>query len=302
MRTEQLVHFLEVVQCQSMSRAAKRLFISQSTLSISISNLEEEIGFKIFNRTPQGVSVTVLGQEVVRFAEKILYDLQRIKRLPYARENLVGSIDLFAAPAACNTMTMQIMTAFKGLFPGINIHIHECSPGLVIGHIKSGEALIGISSCQDQVREGFLQEAAEAQLVVEILGQDKLQLYVSAASPLAQEKSVTLDQIKDYPFASYAEYLNYPNLEAFSQFKNTYGFDDRESIKKMVAENKAITIHPGLLAHEDDYFSQGLIVPVALVDFQKTITYYLIYSSHICRSLVEQALLDVIVEAYGQIG
>lgn len=301
MRTEQLAHLLEVVHCRSMSRAAKQLFISQSTLSISISNLEDEIGFKIFNRTPQGVSVTVLGQEVVKFAERTLHDLKNIKQLPYTRENLTGSIDLFAAPAACNAMTLQIMMAFKALFPGINIHIHECGPTEVTKHIKSGKALIGITSCQDHHQDVFFQEVADQQLLIEALGQDKLSLYVSVQNPLALEKSVTLDQIKDYPFASYAQYLKHPNLDVLGQFENTYGFDDRESIKKMVAENKAITIHPSLLAYEDSYFSQGLIVPVALADFKQTITYYLIYSPHICYSLVEQALLEVIIEAYGQI-
>ena len=55
MQINHIEYFLEVARCQSISKAAKNLFITQSTLSTSIATFENELGFKLFTRLRQGV-------------------------------------------------------------------------------------------------------------------------------------------------------------------------------------------------------------------------------------------------------
>lgn len=61
MRTEQLKYLLEVTSCGSISAAAKRLYINQTTLSAAIQSIETELGGKLFQRTAKGVVLSAFG-------------------------------------------------------------------------------------------------------------------------------------------------------------------------------------------------------------------------------------------------
>lgn len=61
MTIQQLQYVLEIARCGSASRAAKNLFLSQPNLSSAIKNLEQELGFPIFERTSAGMKLTPAG-------------------------------------------------------------------------------------------------------------------------------------------------------------------------------------------------------------------------------------------------
>lgn len=71
MTIQQLQYVLEVYRAGSVSQAAKNLFVGQSSVSVSITNLEKELGYPIFTRSKNGVALTPLGQEVVEHAARI---------------------------------------------------------------------------------------------------------------------------------------------------------------------------------------------------------------------------------------
>src|SRR5699024_8691609 len=62
MERTQLVHFVAVVEAGGFNRAARSLHISQPALSKSIKALEVELGAQLFQRTPSGAQVTLVGQ------------------------------------------------------------------------------------------------------------------------------------------------------------------------------------------------------------------------------------------------
>ena len=82
MRIEQLQHLLAIAKWRSMSQAAQQLYLNPSTLSTSVKNLEDELGFSIFARTPQGVSVTLLGQDSI--STTLLTSLLKLSLPAYA--------------------------------------------------------------------------------------------------------------------------------------------------------------------------------------------------------------------------
>lgn len=71
MTFQQLQYLLQVGQSGSISQAAKSLFVSQPSVSVAISALEEELGFPIFNRTQRGLSPTPEGILVLEYAQRI---------------------------------------------------------------------------------------------------------------------------------------------------------------------------------------------------------------------------------------
>ncbi|MCC3860299.1 LysR family transcriptional regulator [Pseudemcibacter aquimaris] len=71
----QLRYFLAVVETGSFTKAAKRVFVTQPTLSAGIKKLEEDLGKKLFNRTSKRVFLTESGTRFVPHAKSILYQL-----------------------------------------------------------------------------------------------------------------------------------------------------------------------------------------------------------------------------------
>ncbi len=72
MEFKQLQSFIEVVNYQSFTKAAEKLFISQPTVSAHITQLEEELHTKLIERTTKSISLTQSGEEVYRYVIKIL--------------------------------------------------------------------------------------------------------------------------------------------------------------------------------------------------------------------------------------
>ena len=72
MTFQQLQYLTEANKAGSISQAAKNLFLTPSSVSVAISGLEEELGYPVFARTPQGLVPTAEGQKVLRYASRIL--------------------------------------------------------------------------------------------------------------------------------------------------------------------------------------------------------------------------------------
>ena len=79
MTLQQLRYAVEVANRGSMNEAAKKLYVSQPSLSSAIRELEREIGISIFNRTNQGISVSAEGKEFLCYALQIVEQENQLK-------------------------------------------------------------------------------------------------------------------------------------------------------------------------------------------------------------------------------
>ncbi len=81
MKMDQLFQFVEIVRAGSINKAAQKLFISQSTLSLSIRALETELGARLFFRKSNGVELTELGEEFLKQTEPLCEQFQNLGML-----------------------------------------------------------------------------------------------------------------------------------------------------------------------------------------------------------------------------
>ena len=72
MTIQQCKYILKIAQCGSFSEAAKQLFVAQSSISVSVKSLEQELGIRIFERSGNGVYLTDEGAEFARYAREIV--------------------------------------------------------------------------------------------------------------------------------------------------------------------------------------------------------------------------------------
>ena len=89
MRTEVLQYIVEVDKEQSISQAARNLFISKSALSESISQLEQELNVAIFIRKKKGIATTETGQKIIAQAKSVLQELEKFYTIGYTSPALV---------------------------------------------------------------------------------------------------------------------------------------------------------------------------------------------------------------------
>lgn len=92
MQIKQLEYLLKIVECGSITQAAKQLYVSQPNLTKAVRQLEDEYGIEIFVRKPRGVELTMAGKNFVYYAKSILTAVQALsnncnteKEVPYSR-------------------------------------------------------------------------------------------------------------------------------------------------------------------------------------------------------------------------
>ena len=86
MTFQQLQYVLEVARCGSINKAAQGLFVSQSSISKLLKDLEEELGVTLFCRTNRGITVTDQGKEFIGYARILVEQKRRLEGLYSAKE------------------------------------------------------------------------------------------------------------------------------------------------------------------------------------------------------------------------
>lgn len=102
MKTEQILLAITIHECGSITKAAQRLFMAQPNASNSIHSLEEELGYCIFERTPNGIKVTPKGEKFLQYAHSIQRNLSNIALLKDEKEKIHLFVAAYAYPFAEN--------------------------------------------------------------------------------------------------------------------------------------------------------------------------------------------------------
>ena len=102
MTFQQLQYFLEVCKVGSITQAAKQLFVSTSSVSIAISNLEKELGYPVFVRNQKGLQITGKGSQVLEYASRICENHAQLIQIDHDshRRLQIGSLDYHPCASA----------------------------------------------------------------------------------------------------------------------------------------------------------------------------------------------------------
>ena len=73
MTLQNLKYIIEIADSNSFSRAAKNLYVSQSTLSTAVQDVEQSLGIRLFHRSNRGVTLTFDGEDFIRYARAVSY-------------------------------------------------------------------------------------------------------------------------------------------------------------------------------------------------------------------------------------
>lgn len=146
-----MFRYLEYIYCvyqeKSFSRAAERLYISQSSLSLTIKKAEERIGAQIFDRKTNPLTLTEFGQEYIAAAEKVMSLENNLENsLEEAKKLTKGHISLGAANFCMGTLLPGVLTAFQKKYPGIKVELREGSTAELIRTLSEGRIDMMVSN------------------------------------------------------------------------------------------------------------------------------------------------------------
>lgn len=301
MRIEQFKQIVKIQEQQSISKAAGDLFISQPSLSISVNNLEEELGLKIFERSNAGVTVTEQGKEILKLAENILDLSDKITGIMEGHHVSIRNLQLALPAAFANAMVPGLLRQFRELYPDVNLHIHETTYYEIVELMDKGIYSIGIISFGKAMEYNFFNQLKEKNIAWETIpgGEHlRLALYISSSNPLAEREWVSAADLKNMRMISYKE--NYARMakDLERSLCKPVVVRDIELLKKLISDDFGFSIFPETMTVNDLYIKSGRIkaIPIQGIEVNEQANLYILYSSKESLSFIERELLAIVKE------
>lgn len=142
MEFKQLQSFVEVVNYQSFTKAAEKLFLSQPTISAHISQLEDELGKRLILRTTKSIELTPKGREIYDYATTILGLRDRMIESCSSQPKNIIHIGASTIPSAY--ILPELLPEFGQLSPDTYFSIHQNDSQGIINSLKEGLFDIGM--------------------------------------------------------------------------------------------------------------------------------------------------------------
>ncbi len=124
----QLEIFTAVVDSGQVTKAAQRLLITQSAVSLALSEMENQLGGPLFDRSGRRLELNDRGRYLLPLSRELLDKLQDLDRLMNEKEGqFVGSLQLVASSTVGNYVLPYLITAFKSMHPDVHFNMLVCN-------------------------------------------------------------------------------------------------------------------------------------------------------------------------------
>lgn len=272
MRIEQFLYITEVSKTGSIAKTSERLFVSSPGISLAISNLEEELGVKIFERSRHGLEPTETGKKLIFIAQEILNQIEKFKQnAKCSSSEIEGNLSISAVPGICRSLIPITSAAFSTKFPKVALDIKESSPSKVRKDVLSGDADIGLTF---SVEENQLLSTTH-------IVDSSIMACIRKGSELANKEILTIEEIAKYPIVFSLDksettkfrsqmFGKYTDIIPLIQSQNF------ETKKYFISQGLAIGIDSALTTNSNSFYQHEdiIIKPVQGIEFK--VPYYCI--------------------------
>ncbi|MCR4688261.1 MAG: LysR family transcriptional regulator [Saccharofermentans sp.] len=202
MTIQQLKYVIAIAECGSISMAAQRLFVAQSSVSKSVAELEKEMGITIFNRNNRGVYLSEDGTNFLSYARQVIEQTELLERefksAPPPRRVFSVSSQHYAFVVNAFVELVKEYGEDKYEFT-----LRELKTAEIIEDVRTRRSDIGILFLSRFNREVITHILANEEMEFVKLFTANPHVFVSKKNPLARKKKVTLEDVKAYPRLTY---------------------------------------------------------------------------------------------------
>ncbi len=260
MTLQQLRQVIAVADSGSMNEAAKRLYITQPSLSAAIKELEKEIGIEIFLRSNRGIVTTADGEEFLGYARQIVeqYQLMEDKYVNVGTRKKKFSVSTqhytFAVEAFIHVAREYGMDTYE-------FAVKETKTMEIINDVRNQISEVGVLYMND----------FNSKVIGKILREDSLEfiplfdcniyVFMSKGNPLAARELIHMEELRDYPCLSFDQgernsfYFSEEVLSTYD-YKQIIKCDDRATFLNLMVGLNGYTLCSGIICQElngDEY-------------------------------------------------
>ena len=254
MTLTELRYIVAVAREKHFGRAAEACFVSQPTLSVAIKKLEEELDVKLFERGANEVSVTPLGEEIVRQAQSVIEQAAGIKEIAKrGKDPVSGPLRLGIIYTIGPYLLPDLVKQAIDRVPQMPLMLQENFTVKLLDMLRTGELDCAI------VAEPF----PDAGLAVAPLYDEPFMVAVPTSHPLAKRKSISAEELKketmlllgtghcfrDHVLEVCPEYARFSSDA--EGIRKSFEGSSLETIKYMVASGMGVTVVPQLSVPKD---------------------------------------------------
>ena len=249
MTLTELKYIVAVAREKHFGRAAEACFVSQPTLSVAVKKLEEELDVKLFERGASEVSVTPLGEQIVRQAQQVIEQAAAIKEIAkLGKDPLSGPLRLGVIYTIGPYLLPDLVRQVIDRVPQMPLMLQENFTARLLDMLRLGELDCAI------LAEPFPDNG----LAIAPLYDEPFLAAVPQAHPLARRKTITAEELKaetmlllgtghcfrDHVLEVCPEYARFAsNAEGI---RKSFEGSSLETIKYMVAAGMGVTVVPPL--------------------------------------------------------
>lgn len=250
----QLKYVITVSGQNSLNDAAKVLFISQPSLSSAIRSLEKEIGFDIFIRSKNGITLTTRGAEFIGYAKSVMeqYELLDAKYISQTEVKKTFGVSMqhytFAVNAFVELVKQYGMDEYE-------FEVHETKTHEVIEDVKNRKSEIGILYLNDFNKNVLNKLFTEYNLQFQPLLECGVYVYMWKGHPLANRNEIALEELEEYPCLGFAQgehnsfYFAEEVLSTY-QYKRFIRANDRATLLNLMVGLNGYTLCSGIICED----------------------------------------------------
>jgi LysR family cyn operon transcriptional activator len=186
MEVRQLGYFIKAAEMLHFTAAAEACFVTQSTLSQQIKQLEEELGMLLFDRVGKHVRLTEAGNVFLIHARQIILDIKKSKQAIFELANMVNGELRIGVTYAFSSLLLPALTPFSEKYPGIMIHVEYGTAGELENKLRTADLDIILA---------FHEQADSSGLDMQPLFSSRIMMVVAKKNPLAQLHKITLKEL-----------------------------------------------------------------------------------------------------------
>lgn len=261
MTIQQCKYILKIAECGSLNEAAKQLFVAQSSLSVSVKSLEQELNIKIFDRSGNGIYLTEAGAEFIQYARQICEQSDFIINR-YSENNVCGHLYV-------STQHYDFVADIFGRLldetkeERYRFSLREMKTYDVIHETETACCDIGIIAIKDSDRSIMERYINKKGLSFTPLITAMPHVYFRREHPLANFDTVTLEALSGYPYISY-EQGEHNNSFFTEEIINICSdkqveISDRASLMNMLLATDCYTVGTGIMP---SLLNKGRIVSI----------------------------------------
>ncbi|QNN55486.1 LysR family transcriptional regulator [Diaphorobacter ruginosibacter] len=211
--------FVAVAEELHFGKAAERLHLSQPPVSLAIKELESELGVMLFERTSRRISLTRIGEEMLKEARTALASAEAMRRL--AKDECMGTtgtISIAFISLAAYAFLPDLLREFSSAYPRVKVQLRESTTDRIIEDLEQGRLDLGF---------GFLTPQQPAAIANEILLREPLVVALPAGHPQASRKAIDLRDLANENFLGFERYYGPLMFDAIVATCMRHGFSPR---------------------------------------------------------------------------